>query len=137
MKTICLAGTIGKDAVLRRTQNGEPVLGFSVAVDDGYGENKSTMWFDINLWGKRGQSLEPHLKKGVRVTVAGELGARQHEAKTYFTCRASDITIQGGGEQKARNQPEQTGYDHQDGPKGGSYARDMDDDIPFAPEMRG
>lgn len=136
MKNIVLAGTIGKDAVLRRTQGGEAVLGFSIAVDDGYGENKSTMWFDVNLWGKRGQSLEPHLKKGVRVTVAGELGARQHEAKTYFTCRASDITIQGGGEPKARTQPEQTGYDHQDGPKGGSYARDMDDDIPFAPESR-
>lgn len=136
MKQIVLAGTIGKDAVLRRTQGGEPVLGFSVAVDDGYGENKSTMWFDVNLWGKRGQSLEPHLKKGVRVTVSGEFGARQHEAKTYFTCRASNITIQGGGEQKAKP-AQQTGYDAQDEPKGGSYARDLDDDIPFAPEWRG
>lgn len=128
MKTICLAGTIGKDAVLRRTQNGEPVLGFSMAVDDGYGENKSTMWFDINLWGKRGQSLEPHLKKGVRVTVAGELGARQHEAKTYFTCRASDITIQGGGEQKAKPS-HQTGYDYQD--EKPSLREDLSDDLPF------
>lgn len=128
MKTICLAGTIGKDAVLRRTQNGEPVLGFSMAVDDGYGENKSTMWFDINLWGKRGQSLEPHLKKGVRVTVAGELGARQHEAKTYFTCRASDITIQGGGEQKAK-QSHQTGYDYQD--EKPSMRDELSDDLPF------
>ena len=128
MKTICLAGTIGKDAVLRRTQNGEPVLGFSVAVDDGYGENKSTMWFDINLWGKRGQSLEPHLKKGVRVTVAGELGARQHEAKTYFTCRASDITIQGGGEQKAKLS-HQTGYDYQD--EKPNLRDELSDDLPF------
>lgn len=128
MKTICLAGTIGKDAVLRRTQNGEPVLGFSMAVDDGYGENKSTMWFDINLWGKRGQSLEPHLKKGVRVTVAGELGARQHEAKTYFTCRASDITIQGGGEQKTKPS-HQTGYDYQD--EKPSLRDELSDDLPF------
>lgn len=131
MKTICIAGTIGRDAVLRRTQGGEPVLGFSVAVDDGYGDNKSTMWFDVNLWGKRGQSLEPHLKKGTRVTVSGELGSRQHEAKTYFTCRASDIAIQGGGEQRAKPEP-QTGYDVQDGPKGGAnFSRELDDDLPF------
>lgn len=102
MKHIVLAGVVGKDAVLRRTQAGEPILGFSVAVDDGYGENKSTMWFDIALWGKRGQSLEPHLKKGTKVTVSGEFGQRQHENKTYFTCRASDIAIQGGGEKAGR-----------------------------------
>lgn len=136
MKQIVLAGAIGKDAVLRRTQAGEPVLGFSVAVDDGYGENKSTMWFDVNLWGKRGQSLEPHLKKGVRVTVSGEFGSRQHENRTFFTCRASDITIQGGGDAKPKPEREQTGYDAQDEPRGGSYARDLDDDVPFAPEWR-
>lgn len=125
MKTITLAGTIGKDAVLRRTQGGEPVLGFSVAVDDGYGENKQTMWFDVNLWGKRGQSLEPHLKKGTKVTVQGDFGSRQHENKTYFTCRANDIKIQGGGErQERRQEPERDSY-------GNSMAVAMADDLPF------
>lgn len=128
MKTICIAGTIGKDAVLRRTQGGEPVLGFSVAVDDGYGENKTTMWFDVNLWGKRGQSLETHLKKGVRVTVSGEFGSRQHENRTFFTCRASDITIQGGGEAKVKPAP-QTGYDYQD--ERPARQEDLNDSIPF------
>lgn len=125
MKIITLAGTIGKDAVLRRTQAGEPILGFSVAVDDGYGENKSTMWFDIALWGKRGQSLEPHLKKGTKVTVSGEFGQRHHENKTYFTCRASDITIQGGGEKQARPTTErQDSY-------GNRTADVLNDDLPF------
>lgn len=128
MKTITIAGTIGKDAVLRRTQGGEPVLGFSVAVDDGYGENKQTMWFDVNLWGKRGQSLEPHLKKGTKVTVSGDFGARQHENRTFFTCRANDITIQGGGDRPAkqsrRQEPERDSY--------GNRADDFDgDQIPF------
>lgn len=125
MKIITLAGTIGKDAVLRRTQAGEPILGFSVAVDDGYGENKSTMWFDIALWGKRGQSLEPHLKKGTKVTVSGEFGQRQHENKTYFTCRANDITIQGGGER--REKPSTDRHDSY----GNDLAGAMNDDLPF------
>lgn len=127
MKTICIAGTVGKDAVMRRTNEGEPVLGFSVAVDDGYGENRSTMWFDVSLWGKRGQSLEPHLKKGTRVTVSGEFGTRIHESKTYFTCRAYDIALQGGGERKET--PEKDSY-------GNQPANFPDDDIPFSPEWR-
>lgn len=127
MKNIVLAGTIGKDAVLRRTQAGEPVLGFSVAVDDGYGENKQTMWFDVNLWGKRGQSLEPHLKKGTRVTVSGDFGARQHENKTYFTCRANDIKIQGGGERQERQDSQQQASRD----SYGNLHDDLNDDLPF------
>lgn len=124
MKNIILAGTVGKDAVLRRTQCGDPILGFSVAVDDGYGENKSTMWFDVAVWGKRGQALENYIKKGTKVTVSGEFGSRVHEDKTYFTCRASDITIQGGGERQASREqqvPEQRQ----------SLREDLNDDLPF------
>jgi len=125
MKVITLAGTVGKDAVLRRTQGGEPVLGFSVAVDDGYGENKSTIWFDVTVWGKRGQSLEPHLVKGTRVTVSGEFGTRQHEAKTYFTCRANDVAIQGGGEKRSseRKEPARNSY--------GDPMNELSDEVPF------
>ena len=127
MKTICIAGTIGKDAVIRRTQAGEPILGFSVAVDDGYGENKQTMWFDVALWGKRGQALEPHLKKGTKVTVSGDFSTRLHENKTYFTCRANDITIQGGGDrpakQERRQEPNRDSY--------GNLHEDLNDDLPF------
>lgn len=134
MKNIVLAGTIGKDAVLRRTQAGEPILGFSVAVDDGYGENKATMWFDVAVWGKRGQALEPHLKKGAKVTVSGEFGSRIHEDKTYFTCRANDIAIQGGkSERQAEPRQESRSPDRN---SYGDAGPAMDDDIPFAPSWK-
>jgi single-strand DNA-binding protein len=133
MKTIVLAGTIGKDAVFRRTQGGEPVLGFSVAVDDGFGENKSTMWFDVSLWGKRGEKLEPILTKGTKVAVSGDFGSRVHEGKTYFTCRASDITIQGGGEKRERSAAavkQRVGSEYANRSEGG-FSRDLDDAVPF------
>lgn len=100
MKNIVVSGTIGKDAVLRRTQNGDPITGFSVAVDDGWGDSKTTMWFDVSLFGKRGQNLEPHLKKGSKVSVSGELSRREHEGKTYLTIRADNITLMGGSQAK-------------------------------------
>jgi len=128
MKNITIGGTVGKDAVMRRTQAGEPILGFSVAVDDGYGENKSTMWFDIALWGKRGDAIAKFLTKGTKVCVTGEFGQRHHEGKTYFTCRASDITLMGGGERKAAQGA--TSYDDAGDAKP-TFSRDLDDDIPF------
>jgi len=128
MKNITIGGTVGKDAVMRRTQAGEPILGFSVAVDDGYGENKSTMWFDIALWGKRGDAIGKFLTKGTKVCVTGEFGQRHHEGKTYFTCRASDITLMGGGEKKPAQ--DRTSYDDRSEVKP-DFSRDLDDDLPF------
>ena len=131
MKVITIAGRIGKSAELRRTQNGDPVLSFPVAVDDGYGQNKGTMWFDCSVWGKRGEALEKHLTKGTPVTVSGELGRREHEGKTYLTVRVNDVAIQGkssNDEKPASAHPSQfathqSGYVHDD--------LDDGDDLPF------
>ena len=39
MFSMTIAGNVGKDAVLRRTGNGDSVLSFSVAVDQGKDKN--------------------------------------------------------------------------------------------------
>lgn len=120
MKTITIAGRLGKSAELRRTQNGDPVLSFSVAVDDGYGDRKSTMWFDVSVWGKRATALEPHLTKGMAVAVSGDLTRNAKDGKTYIGVRASEITMLGGGDrqEKPAKEPEPT-------------QPDLDDEIPF------
>lgn len=129
MKTIVIAGRLGKDAELRRTQDGTAVLNFTVAVDDGYGERKGTLWFDCSLFGKRGEALEPHLPKGSAVTVSGDLGKREHDGKTYLTVRVSELTMQGGGE-KREAAPKQERKANRDDPReyGGA---DDDGEIPF------
>lgn len=140
MKAIVIAGRVGKDAVLRRTQSGDAVLGFSVAVDDGYGQNKRTLWFDCSVWGKRGEALEQHLRKGTAVAVSGDLSTREHEGKTYLTVRANEVTLQGGGERQEQRpaRQEQSMYDRDDErTHGGNRLNDdLSDDIPFAPEFR-
>lgn len=136
MKNITIAGRIGKDAVLRET-NDTKVLGFSVATDDGYGENKRTIWFDCSLWGKRGEALAQYLTKGTAVAVCGDLSTREHDGKTYLTVRVAEVTMQGGGEKqdKPAKQDRSTSYDRDDSRTtyGGG---DLDDEIPFAPEWR-
>lgn len=128
MKVITIAGRIGKSAELRRTQNGDPVLSFPVAVDDGYGQNKGTMWFDCSVWGKRGEALERHLTKGTPVTVSGDFSTREHDGKTYLQVRVNDLTLQGGKSQSDR--PSQSGYGEQQSSYGDAPA-DLDDEIPF------
>lgn len=146
MKQITIAGGIGKDAVLRTTQQGEKVAGFSVGVTEGFGQNKRTLWFDVSIWGNRADKLAPHLTKGSRVTVAGDLSTREHDGKTYLTLRASEITLQGGGQRD--NGPsgygggsDDQGYGQQSsgygaGGRPSGRGGDLDDEIPFQMEWR-
>ena len=98
MKAITIAGNIGKDAETRSTQVGDTVTSFSVAVEDRQGKEKTTIWFDCSIWGKRGDSLRPYLTKGGKVAVSGDLSKREHEGKTYLTIRADQVSLMGGGE---------------------------------------
>ena len=127
MKIMTTTGRLGKDSVLRRTNNGDPVLGFSVAVDNGYGQNKTTMWFDCSLWGKRGESLSQYLLKGTKVTAVGEFDMREHNGKSYPTVNVQ--TIEFDNPQNASRQPadeQQSMYQ-----SGAATNHDLDDDIPF------
>lgn len=131
MKSIVIAGRLGKDAELRRTQDGTAVLNFTVAVDDGYGERKGTLWFDCSLFGKRGEALEPHLSKGSAVAVSGDLGKREHDGKTYLTVRVSELTMQGGEKRDAAPKQERQKADRDDPRTRRGIQDDLDDDIPF------
>lgn len=141
MKMICIAGRLGKDAVLRRTQQGDAALGFSVAVDDGYGQNKRTLWFECTVWGKRAEALEQYLKKGTAVAVSGDLSTRQHEQNTYLTVRVNEVTMQGGGEKRQTDhsddrEPINNSVASRAGYGSGTARPPLDDDIPFSPEWR-
>lgn len=127
MKALVIAGGIGKDAEIRETQGGKKVTGWSVAVDDGWGDNKRTIWFDCNWWGQRGEKVAGYIKRGGKITVAGELSTREHNGKTYLTIDVNDVTLQGGGQSQGG------GYDSG---SGGGYqapaSNDIDqDEIPF------
>lgn len=125
MQTITIAGKLGRDAELRHTQGGDSVCSFSVAVDQREGKDKSTNWFRVSIWGKRGESLAPYLLKGAAVTVAGSFSVSEYEGKTQLNVRANEIALQGGrGEQGASGS--------QDAGRGFTPpADDLDDSIPF------
>ena len=126
MKTITIAGNIGRDAVTRTTGNGDKVTSWSVAVEERNSQDKRTIWFDCNLWGARGEKLAQYLTKGSKVAIAGELSTREHEGKTYLTIRADQITLMGGGQDRQEQRQEQAP----------AQRNALDDEIPFTPEWR-
>jgi len=74
-----LTGNLTRDSELKFTQSGTPVLSFGIATSERTRNQQTGEWEDrasfVNcvVWGKRGQSLQPHLTKGVKVAVRGPL----------------------------------------------------------------
>jgi single-strand DNA-binding protein len=117
MNVFNFTGNLGRDCETRFTPNGDAVTNFSVGVTSGYGKNEATTWVNCNLWGKRGESVAPYLKKGTQVAISGELTNRQYvdkegNEKYSLEVRVNDLTLVGGKQansearQPAQSQPE-------------------------------
>ena len=138
-------GRIGRDAEQRQTQGGTAVAGFPVAVDVGFGDNKTTLWLDASIWGKRAESgLIQYLVKGQQVWVAGEIGTREYQKRDgtqgfAVTLKVQEISLAGSpqGQQQPRQQPQQNyqqaqaQHAQQQGAPAGAGGGDFDDSIPF------
>jgi single-strand DNA-binding protein len=137
MEMLIIAGVVGKDAELRRTGNGDAVLNFSVAVDQGKDKNgnkRDAKWYDASLWGKRAESLQSYITKGSKLTLQGRPTAREHQGKVYMGIAVNDLTFMGGS-QRDNSQGDVAGGSAYGASTGGAVD-DLDSEIPFAPEWR-
>lgn len=131
MNNWTIAGRLGKDAEQRTTPSGKSVTGFSVAVDQRRGGEKTTLWVDCSLWGDRGQTLAQYLTKGTTVCVAGEAGAREHNGKVYMTLNVREVTLLGGGHSSGQNSPQTRAAPANQGDISGDIGDSLSDEIPF------
>ena len=100
---VTLVGGLGQDPTVRSTPSGKRVASFSVAVDQGFGENKKTEWVNVIAWEKLADLTERFLKKGKQVALSGTLqtsswddkATGQKKYKTEVVAR--DITFMDGG----------------------------------------
>lgn len=81
MNKIVLVGHLGKDPEMRSTQSGTNVTSFSLATNDGYGDNKKTNWHNIVVFGKTAESVATYLSKGSLAAVVGSVQYRSWEKK--------------------------------------------------------
>jgi single-strand DNA-binding protein len=141
MNVFTFTGNLGKEC--RTANNGTAVCNFAVAVKSGFGDKATTLWVDCALWGKQAESkLVNYLVKGQQVAISGELGMREHEGKSYLTCRVSSISLIGGKSEGApqqqaqrpaqqQQQQQRPAQQSQQAPPMAEPDFDFDDDIPF------
>jgi len=72
INTITISGNVGKDAVVRVTQNGKHISTFSLPAKSGFGENEKTSWLQCKMFGAMAEKLSQGVVKGAKVTVTGE-----------------------------------------------------------------
>lgn len=75
-----LAGHLGKDPETRQAGS-TTVTSFSLAVNTGLGERKVTTWWNISIFGKRGEKAAELLRKGTAVIVSGEPQLRTYQGQ--------------------------------------------------------
>jgi single-strand DNA-binding protein len=124
MKAITIAGNVTRDSEIKGgNMDKARFVTFAVAVDDGYGQNKSTIFFDCTWFGSRAEKVAAYIKKGQKVAVSGEFTTREYNGKTYMGVRVNDLTLQGGKPMAEREQPTRTAD--------ALPVNHLDDDIPW------
>ena len=129
MNTVCIDGRVARDIELRMTQNNKPVCKFTIAHDDGYGDNKKTSWLDVVAWNGTAEMASKWFHKGSKVFITGKLSTRSYENRdgqkrkgTYIDASTIDF---GGSKGQGGQNSHQTEI-----PFGGSQVS-ADSEIPF------
>ena len=110
--TMCVLATTGREVVVRQMNDGTPVINLALAYNIGYGQNKKTQWIETSIFGKKAESLAPHLPKGTRVMITlneihiDEYVKQDGTSTPKLAGRFVDLAFAGGGE-KQESKPKQ------------------------------
>ncbi len=98
---VILAGNLGRDPEMRYLPDGTAVTSFSMAVSDGWGDRKKTIWFRVTCWRKQAELANQYLGKGHKVLIEGALRTDERGGPPMWT--AQDGTVRANLEITASN----------------------------------
>ncbi|MCU0821515.1 MAG: single-stranded DNA-binding protein [Spirochaetes bacterium] len=147
---ITLIGRLTKEPELRYTQGGAAIGNFSIANNRSYstntGEKKDEVsYFDCVAWGKLGEIIVEHCKKGRRIAIEGRLQQRRWEDKEGGKRSKIEIVVENFQFLDAKSTPDASYSSDQSAPETHSAPPEdhyqtspgnennpfSDDDIPF------
>lgn len=107
-------GRLGKDPEIRYTQEGTAMATFSVAANEGFGESRKTVWYDMVAWGRLAEIIQKMCQKGTQVHIECRYQQRSwttEEGETRYghNFKVVEFTLLGGGKEKS--QDDDDGYD--------------------------
>ena len=115
MNNVTIIGNLTKDPELRYTTDGKPIAKFTVAVNDGYGENQRTSYIPVTVFGKQAENCDRFLSKGRKVGVTGRIQTGSYEKdgrKIYTTDVIANVVefLSGGDGQGATHEDVMDGF---------------------------
>ena len=98
MNKVILLGNLVKDLEVTVTKNDKLVGRTTLAVNEGYGDNKKTTFVNLVIFGERCDKLQQYLLKGTGVLIAGKLDINNIQDKdgnwsTYVTVIVNELQI--------------------------------------------
>lgn len=88
LNNVVLVGRLANDIELRKTESNKSVASFTVAIDEGYGNEKSTNFIRCTAWQQSADFMAKYAKKGDYVAVNGHIKTGSYEKngqKVYTT----------------------------------------------------
>lgn len=104
---VILLGRLGNDPEVRTTQNGTVVATLSIATNDGMGENITTEWHRVVVFGKTAEIIQIYASKGSQLFIEGRLRTNKWQDKNgnmQYTTEivANNFQFVGGGNAQAQ-----------------------------------
>lgn len=88
---VILMGRLTKDPELRYTNNKTPVCSFTIAVNNGYGENQRTDFVNCLAWNKTAEFVTKYFAKGKMIIVIGRIATRSWETQDGKRAYATEV----------------------------------------------
>ena len=120
MNKVILCGNLVKDMDVKvikgKTKKADDVIvgRFTLAVNEGYGENKKATFIPVTIFNKTVENLEEYLIKGTKVNVVGRLDINNVETeegfKTYVSVVSNEIQLLKVAELKEDEEQEEKRY---------------------------
>ena len=125
-----LMGRLTRDPELRHTNSGTAVCSFSVAIDNGYGENRRTDFINCVAWSKTAEFVTNYFSKGKMIIVEGRIQSRSWDDPNGGKRYATEVVAENVSFGETKKNSEGSGAS---GNYGGGYGNASDDFMPPVP----
>lgn len=138
MNSVQITGRITAVPELRYTPQGKAVADGNIAVDDGFGDQKKSFFFNVTFWGATAENLIKYVVKGQMLEIVGRLSQEEYTPngqdkpvrKTRIICEKMGFLAKPQG-----SQPSEPMQQQQAPPQSAASAPvdgfGEEDDIPF------
>lgn len=93
MNKFVFTGNLTRDAELKYTTNEKAYSKFTVANNEGYGDNEKTTFINCTLWGKSAENLNRFLIKGKKILVSGKVEINSYKDKEGIERKTMEVNV--------------------------------------------